>query len=231
MTGSPAPGGFRLVVFDCDGTLVDSAHTIVAAMQESFRLGGRDRPEAEAVRRQIGLSLEYAIANLLAGVIDAEVLRLAESYRGIVRAWREVEGIAEPLFPGIRAAIAALTRPERFLGIATGKNRRGLDHTLAAHGLSGYFHTLQTGDCALSKPDPDMVLRALAETGCTAAETVVVGDTSFDMAMARAAGARAIGVAWGYHERGELLAAGAELVLEQAADLPPALSRLSGAPE
>ncbi|HET6621494.1 MAG TPA: HAD-IA family hydrolase [Dongiaceae bacterium] len=219
----------RLFVFDCDGTLVDSQHNIVAAMAAAWARHDLPAPAAGEVRRLVGLTLEIAIARLLPDADDARHRALAADYREIVHDLRAANAqgtTEEPLFPGIRELIEALAAPGIFLGMATGKNRRGLEHTLGVHGLRERFHTLQTADVCRSKPDPEMVLRAMAETGIEAASTVVIGDTSFDMEMARSAGATAVGVAWGYHEEAELWSAGAHAVIAQPADLLVELRRL-----
>lgn len=226
MTLSPVDP-YRLIIFDCDGTLVDSQHNIIAAMQKAFRSAGSPLPTPEAIRRQVGLSLEVAIARLLPDTDEKDVLDLAENYRVAVRALRAGEGLSEPLYDGIDDLIKALDHAEIFLGVATGKNLVGLEHTLKHHGLRQRFHTLQTADLALSKPHPDMIHRALAETGCQATETVMIGDTSFDMEMARAAGTVAIGVSWGYHAVDELVNAGAHAVLQHPAEFIPCLQSLS----
>ncbi|HEV8390518.1 MAG TPA: HAD-IA family hydrolase [Dongiaceae bacterium] len=222
----------RLFVFDCDGTLVDSQHNIVAAMGTAWARHDLPAPAASEVRRVVGLSLEVAIARLLPALDDAMHRTLATSYREIVHGLRagNAQGVTEePLFPGIRELIEVLAAPEIFLGVATGKNLRGLEHTLGVHGLRERFHTVQTADLCRSKPDPEMVLRAMAETGIEAEATVVIGDTSFDMEMARSAGATAIGVAWGYHEVAELTTAGAHAIIQQPADLLVELRRLAPA--
>lgn len=218
---------YRLVIFDCDGTLVDSQHNIIAAMRDSFGQFGRALPTPEEIRRQVGLSLEIAIARLLPEEEREAAHEIAEAYRIIVRRLRGDGGISEPLYDGIRDLILSLDHPELFLGVATGKNLVGLEHTLVNHGLRERFHTLQTADRALSKPHPDMVLRAMAETACEPLETVVIGDTSFDMEMARAAGATAIGVGWGYHPPAELTQAGAAQVLKSPGELIACLQSLS----
>ncbi len=229
----PADLAHRLFVFDCDGTLVDSQHNIIAAMAAAWARHDLPAPAAADVRRIVGLTLEVAIARLLPQADDATHRALAAAYREIVHDLRTNEdpagSLAEPLFPGIRELIEALAAPEIFLGIATGKNLRGLEHTLKAHGLRERFHTLQTADLCRSKPDPEMVLKAMAETGIEAGSTVVIGDTSFDMEMARAAGATAIGVAWGYHEVAELWNAGAHAVIPRPGDLLVELRRLAPA--
>jgi phosphoglycolate phosphatase len=219
---------YRLVIFDCDGTLVDSQANIVTAMREAFRVHGRAEPDAEAIRRQVGLTLEIVVSRLAPDVGPDIAHEIAEIYRGIVRSLRSDGGLSEPLYDGIRELILALDHPELFLGVATGKNLVGLEHTLANHGLRERFHTLQTADRAISKPHPDMVLRAMADCACEPAETVVIGDTTFDMEMARAAGATAIGVSWGYHDPAELRAAGAAAILTRPADFIPSLQSLSG---
>lgn len=227
MTGGIA---HRLFVFDCDGTLVDSQHNIVAAMAMAWARHDLPAPAAADVRRIVGLTLEIAIARLLPAADDDTHRALAAAYREIVHELRmgNAQGIAEePLFPGIRELIESLAAPEIFLGVATGKNLRGLEHTLGVHGLRDRFHTLQTADICRSKPDPEMVLRAMAETGVEPASTVVIGDTSFDMEMARAAGATAIGVGWGYHEVAELANAGAHAIIRQPGELLVELRRLA----
>lgn len=223
----PDLGRYRLVIFDCDGTLVDSQHNIIAAMTTAWRDAGLPDPDPAAVRRQVGLTLEFAVARMLPAAPPEQVRELADSYRRIVNHLRSGVGLDEPLFDGIRDLIDALAAPEIFLGVATGKNYRGLEHTLATHGLRDRFHTLQTGDRCRSKPDPEMVLKAAAETGVPPSDAVVIGDTSFDMEMARAAGATAIGVAWGYHPPEELLEAGAQAVIDAPRHLIDCLQSLS----
>lgn len=223
----PDIGRYRLVIFDCDGTLVDSQHNIIAAMTQAWRDAGLPDPDPAEVRRQVGLTLEIAVARLLPEAAPETVQNLADAYRKIVFNLRTTVGLDEPLFDGIRALIEALAAPEIFLGVATGKNLRGLEHTLKTHGLRSHFHTLQTGDLCRSKPDPEMVLKAVAETGVPAEDAVMIGDTSFDIEMARSAGATAIGVGWGYHAAEELTAAGAHAVIDTPAQLIGCLQSLS----
>jgi phosphoglycolate phosphatase len=218
----------RLCLFDCDGTLVDSQHSIITAMQTAFRADHRAAPAADAIRHIVGLSLEDAVAALL-GVSDADTCRtIATNYVAAIARSRTLQPGGEPLFPGAREALDALAARGWLLGIATGKSRRGLQFTLAEHGLADRFVTLQTADVAAGKPAPDMVLRAAAETGVAVEATVVVGDTVFDMSMARSAGALAIGVAWGYHPSTALLSAGAELIAGSFAELIEALDSRDG---
>jgi phosphoglycolate phosphatase len=212
----------RLAVFDCDGTLVDGQANIVRAMDAAFALSGLTPPPHAATRAIVGLSLPQAMRVLRP---EADHLRLTEDYKRVYRQLREDGGLDdEPLFDGVAAAIDALAAAGWTLGVATGKSDRGLAHVLDRHGLADRFATLQTADRHPSKPDPTMLRAAMAEAGAGPAETVMIGDTSFDMAMARRAGVRAVGVAWGYHAPAELIEAGAEVVASHARELPDLLA-------
>ncbi|MCF8470359.1 MAG: HAD family hydrolase [Parvibaculum sp.] len=214
----------RLVVFDCDGTLIDSQHMIVAAMDHAFLAHGLEALPRAQVLSIVGLSLDEAIHALVPHVDEALRRRITESYKGAFFELRRRTDLAEPLFPGVREALDALqARDDMVLGIATGKSQRGLAHALETHNLGHYFVTLQTADDAPSKPHPEMLRRAMSATGVMPAGTVLIGDTSYDMEMARAADVHAFGVDWGYHAPALLHAAGAHRVLSGFAELAPAL--------
>lgn len=218
-----------LVVFDCDGTIVDSQNIIVAAMERAFAAHDMATPERNAVLSVVGLSLGEAFSVLTDGIDGAPIDALAESYKSSFREIRAMPELHEPLFPGAREAINYFnTRDDVLLGIATGKARRGVDAVFDLHDLHGRFVSIQTADDAPSKPHPGMVLQAMAETGVDADRTVVVGDTSFDMQMARSAGAYAVGVAWGYHPRAHLESAGAHVIVDAYPALVPAVAGLFG---
>jgi phosphoglycolate phosphatase len=211
----------RLAVFDCDGTLVDSQANICVAMERAFLLGGLEPPTRAATRRIVGLSLVEAMRVLAPAGDDALHRRLAADYKDAFGQMRASGELAEePLFEGTAQVLQSLADDGWTLGVATGKSDRGLAHVLAQHGIAGRFATLQTADRHPSKPDPAMLLAAMTEAGALPAHTAMIGDTSFDMAMAKAAGARAVGVAWGYHGVGELVDAGADVVAETVAALP-----------
>jgi phosphoglycolate phosphatase len=209
----------RLAVFDCDGTLVDSQATICLAMERGFAARGLAAPGDAATRGIIGLSLTEAMAALHPGGDAAEHAALSEAYKTAFFALRAAGLADEPLYDGIAQAIADLDARGWLLGVATGKSDRGLKHILEHHGLHPKFVTLQTADRHPSKPNPSMLEQAMVDAGASPASTAMIGDTSFDMAMAKAAGCAAIGVAWGYHNERELLDAGADVV----ADHPSAL--------
>ena len=217
---------FKLILFDFDGTLVDSQANIHRCMVQAFTAQDLEAPSLEAVRRVVGLSLELAIAQLLKEEEGHQVERLARDYREAFFCLRRDPAYREELFPGALSVLEALDQPDVCLGIATGKNLRGLRAALKQHQLSDRFVTLQTPDHSPSKPHPGMVLRALSEIGCHPRETVLIGDTSYDMEMARNAGVSALGVAWGYHPEQELRAAGAQDVVESFEALPRALRGL-----
>lgn len=215
-------------MFDFDGTLVDSQRAIGEAMARAFAAAGLEPPARARVRRVVGLSLETAIGRLLPNQDWASVAEIAEAYRRAFVQLRRRPDFDEPLVAGARAAIEGLDQPDILLGIATSKNRRGLIASLERHGLGPHFPILKTADDGPGKPHPHMLLAAMAEAGAAPEDTVLVGDTTFDMEMALNAGARALGVSWGYHEANELLAAGAHGVLESFAELRPALAGLEG---
>jgi len=223
MSSAARPG---LAVFDCDGTLVDSQHSIFSCMNAAFGAEGLSPPSIDAVRRVIGLPLAECMARLAPSEQPARHGRLAEAYKAYFFELRQRPDHHEPLFDGALDALDALSASGYLLGIATGKARRGLIAVLERHGIVRRFVTLQTSDLAPGKPSPDMLLRAIAETGADRDDTLMIGDTTFDMLMARNAGVRAIGVRWGYHPAEELDAAGADALVDTFADLPDAVHRL-----
>lgn len=215
----------RLVVFDFDGTLVDSQRVIIECMSGAFAHHGLPVPTPDAIRRSVGLALEYAVASLLPDPEDRDLAAaVAGGYRERAYAIRNGGDYDEPLFEGARETISALDVPEVWLGIATGKNRRGLLHSLEYHGLHQHFATLKTADDGPSKPHPEILHQAMAETGVEPENTVMIGDTTYDMLLARNAGAEAIGVSWGYHGADELLANGAARVVNSFSELLDALA-------
>lgn len=217
----------RLALFDCDGTLADSQREIVVAMGAAFERCGLAPPPPPAIRAAIGLSLPRLMMQLAPTLDEAAQEALVDAYRETFFEHRTAAGAGpEPLYDGVVAALDTLRDDGWLLGVATGKSQRGLVRLLTAHGLIDRFVTLQTADFHPSKPDPAMCRAAIVEAGVTARDTVVIGDTGYDMAMARSAGARALGVEWGYHPVAELLRAGAEAVAEHPAALPALLETM-----
>ena len=198
----------RFVVFDCDGTLVDGQAAICQTMEAAFASTGLVAPERNMVRRMVGLSLPYALRELAPDASDEQRHAVVEAYKTGFRDLRLSGALREPLYDGIAGLIDELSGEGWQLAVATGKSDRGLHACLDTHGIKHRFVSLQTADRHPSKPHPAMLEAALGDAGVAPADAVMIGDTSFDMEMAQAAGVRAIGVAWGYHEPRELLDAG-----------------------
>lgn len=221
----------KLVLFDVDGTLVDSQGDIVAAMTRAFAAVDAPLPERAKLLSIVGLSLDVAMPTLAPDQTEAAHQKMIESYKTAYMELRAQVGVAQssPLYPGAMDALRSLQAvPEFLLGIATGKSRRGLDKLIEGHALDGLFMTQQVADFHPSKPHPSMILQAMQDAGVEPADTVMVGDTSFDMEMARAAGVRGIGVNWGYHPAERL--GDAHVVIDDYAELAPVLDRIWSMP-
>jgi phosphoglycolate phosphatase len=216
----------RLAIFDCDGTLVDSGGNICRAMEDCFARADLPVPARERTRRVVGLSLVEAMQAMLPEAEPETHLALAGDYKQAFQRLRAEGLVEEPLYDGISDLLDVLDRRDWLLGVATGKSDRGLSLCLVHHGLADRFVTLQTADRHPSKPHPSMIETAMADAGAGPETTVMIGDTSYDMAMARAAGVLAIGVAWGYHDRQELTAAGADYIAEHPSQIADMIDRL-----
>lgn len=215
----------KLVVFDVDGTLVDSQAHIVAAMTRAFETVDLAVPPRAELLSIVGLSLPTAMARLAPQAVPEVCAAMVSAYKAAYGAINAQE--ASPLYPGARAMLDLLhARDDLKLGIATGKSRRGLTGLLAVHGLAGYFITTQVADDHPSKPHPGMLLAAVAQAGVAPRDAVIIGDTSFDMEMGQAAGTRRLGVTWGYHPVAALAAA--EARIDHFDALPQALAALWG---
>lgn len=214
----------RLVVFDVDGTLVDSQGDILASMAMAFEAVGATPPSRKEVLGIVGLSLDVAMPRLAPDLDRDTHYAMVDAYKASYMTLRAKSGAAQssPMYPGARDVLETLSsRNDILLGIATGKSRRGLDKLLEGHGLEKMFVTEQVADFHPSKPHPSMLQAALSETGITQEDAVMIGDTSYDMDMAKAAGMRGIGVAWGYHKPEALSAA--NRIIDRFDALPQAL--------
>ena len=213
----------RLIVFDCDGTLVDSQAAIIHAMREAFDAADLPSPSDEAVRSIVGLSVPQAVTALAPmqnrttlEVIDAEFRRASIALRAA-----NPETNAK-FYDGARDCLDRLNNDGELLAVATGKARRGLDHLLDHSDLRGHFVATQTADDAPSKPHPGMLENCARLTG--ADRMVMIGDTSFDMAMAKNFGCHAIGVTWGYHSNSVLVESGADVLANTFEELEVAIA-------
>jgi len=209
----------QLILFDCDGTLMDSHHHIIAVMQRAFTEHGLREPSAAAIAPVVGLSLAKAVQQLLAGKsmgASSDLCdEIAQTYRHLYRTLPAQYG----LFDGVIETLTTLRNRGYWLGVVTGKSQAGLLHVLDKFDLATHFLVLRTADQCPSKPHPAMVEECMAEMGVAAAQTSVVGDALLDMQMAQACGVRALGVSFGVTDSTSLRAAGAKAVLDDFVDL------------
>lgn len=216
------------IVFDCDGTLVDSQHAITSAMRQAFEAHGHEPPSNSEILSVVGISLEPAIARLMPGHPPKVHGQMAETYKDVFGDMRASGNIAEILYDGAHETVTQLSATDALLGVATGKSRRGAENVLKEHGLREHFVSIRTADDGPGKPHPHMLQLAMKDVGADPHETVLIGDTSYDMEMARAAGAGAIGVSWGYHDVDVLHATGAHEVIDSFSELDGAIARVLG---
>ncbi|WP_298258330.1 HAD-IA family hydrolase [uncultured Litoreibacter sp.] len=222
----------KLVVFDVDGTLVDSQDDIVSAMASSFQALGQPVPSRADILGIVGLSLHAAFEKLAPNLYPEHGDALVEGYKRSFMTSRKLRDSTDssPLYAGARDAIERLHAQDNILlGIATGKSRRGLDHLLDAHDLRRYFVTAQVADDHPSKPHPSMLEQCMYDVGVDAAHSVMIGDTSYDMDMAANASMASIGVGWGYHTP-EVLKPRASLIIDTYAELDAALHKIWSTP-
>jgi len=218
----------RLVIFDLDGTLIDSEALIIGAVRDSFTAVNEPIPDDHAIRSISGITARDALAILAPQAEPARIDILLESYVSHYRARSSAS--REPMFAGALQALDRLqAAPETILAVATGKGYSGAVTLLEHHGIIGRFNSIETPTHNRGKPDPQMLETAMEKAGVDAAHSVMVGDTVHDMRMAKAGGIKAIGVAWGYHAVEDLKDAGADVVIGDFVELDAAVDRLVGA--
>lgn len=219
----------KLILFDVDGTLVDSQSIIHQSMCVAFSRAGYDAPPITATRSIIGLTLDRAIATILNREIDDEVLSMTAEYKDAYLELAKSEAMQSQPFKGIPDLISKLAkRDDCLLGVVTGKSRRGVDRLLSAPPFENIFVTSRCADDCPSKPHPAMVLECCDEVGVCPQNTLVIGDTGFDMEMAKAAGATGIGVSWGYHPEDRIVSSGAKEIVHNTKQLENVLFHLAG---
>lgn len=211
----------RLVLFDCDGTLVDTIAIIQESMARTFAHFGYPVPAIEKTRATVGLTLDTSISLLLGrDGPDEECREMMAYYRSLFAAVRADPAMQERLYEGIAPMLEELfLQDDILIGAVTGKSRRGLGHMLDLHGYASKFVVSRTADDCPSKPHPAMVLECCVETGVDPAATMVIGDSVYDMQMSRSAGADAIGVSWGYGATADLATSGASAIAESPDDI------------
>lgn len=223
MTPSP-----RFAAFDLDGTLIDSAQSIVDGVVACWAACGFPDPDPIAVKRIIGLPWEESIRTLLPGSGEREFNLIRGYYDDVARAVRGRPPTSEALFDGARELLDRLADAGYVLGIVTSRNARRLGALLDGHEIAHRFSVLRTPDHGPGKPDPYLLLQAMSAVGASPVSTVMIGDTTFDMLMAGGAGAASIGVSWGVHDSEELERAGADRVVHVFDRLAGAIDELTG---
>lgn len=206
-----------LLVFDWDGTLIDSTAKIVRCMQCAAEQVGVPVLSHEAICQIIGLGLPEAIAELYPAHDAATRETVRQQY---VHFFISVDQTPSPFFAGVEETLHRLRDDGYTLAVATGKSRRGLDRVLGQLGMASFFHATRCADETRSKPHPQMLHELLAEAGCDVADALMVGDTHFDMAMAQAAGMARVAVSYGAHHPQQLLPYQPLACLDNFAELP-----------
>jgi phosphoglycolate phosphatase len=214
----------KLCAFDLDGTLLDSTASIIQGVTECWQACGFPEPDPSEIKKIIGLPWEESISLLLPGSGDAERQRIRNFYSDISREDRVRQARREKLFPGVREMLEKVERSGALLAIITSRSGGRLRELLRTQDIETYFTILKTPDNGPGKPNPDLMLQALEETGVEKTNAMMIGDTTFDIQMARNAGSNALGVSWGVHQRNQLLESGADDVVENMDEIFPKLS-------
>jgi phosphoglycolate phosphatase len=217
----------ELLVFDWDGTLMDSVGSIVGCTQAVIAELGLGEADETTIRGTVGLGLRETVDTLVPGCDDALYDTVLECYR---RHWVATFRDRPLLFPGVLAMLGDLQQSGYLLAVATGKSRRGLEHAFDQTGLRGQFHASRTADEALSKPHPQMLLDILDQLGVRPRAALMAGDSVYDLRMAANAGAHGAAVLSGAHGRAELTAESPRVLLEQIVELPAWLASENGLP-
>jgi phosphoglycolate phosphatase len=213
----------RLAVFDVDGTLVDSRTLIQQAMAAAFEHIGLAAPDYDSTRQIVGLNLQEALDALAPGLDQSGRQSLVKAYGEAFVAAHEESG--EPLYPGAAELLERLRGDGWLIAMATGKSRRGVERVIRTHNWADLFDSTHCADDGPGKPHPAMLVECMKVLATPPSMTVMIGDTAHDMRMARAAGVRAQGVAWGFHTAEEVADGGADHVALTFDDLGAELDR------
>ncbi len=218
----------RLAAFDLDGTLIDSAASIVTGIRACWSACGFPDIADDAARRVIGLPWEELVQVLLPGSGAAEIALIRAYYNDVAAGLRPAPPRDEKPFSGAAEALAALEAEDTLLAIVTSRGNHRVHDILSECGFAGRFLCVKTVDHGPGKPNPFLLRQAMEEAGVEPCDTVMVGDTTFDVMMARNAGTAAVGVSWGVHPGHELTAAGAHRIAESWAEVPDLVRALTG---
>ena len=216
----------RIVAFDLDGTLLDSANSIVTGVLACWNACGFPLPDQDHVRKIIGLPWEESIRELLPEAGEKEFEKIKAYHEDVASGVRAAPPRQEKLFPGILDALDKIELAGYLLSIITSRSSGRLQQLLDNNGIGGRFITLKTTDDGPGKPNPFLMNQMLAEFDIDKENAVMVGDTTFDILMARNAGTSAIGVSWGVHDIEELLEAGADTIVDNVSHLPNSINQI-----
>ena len=217
----------KLVVFDVDGTLVDSRQILKQVSDTAFAGLGLPPPSYEALRQIVGLNLIEGLAQLAPNAPPVTLEALSHDFKACFSDLHRQPGFTEPLYAGAAELLDRLKGEGWRIAMATGKSRRGVNSIMAMHGWVDLFDSTHCGDESPGKPHPAMVLEAMAALDAPPGCTIMIGDTAHDIRMAKAAGVRAVGVTWGFHTRNELEAAQADVLCDTFEALGAELDRFA----
>lgn len=213
----------RLIALDFDGTIADSKHNIMYAVDKACKAMGVSTPKLSEIMQLTGLTLEDAIGQFHPTASPAERTKWAELFRMYAEQENHKQMPPEVLFDNITETLDILNDNTTFLAVVTGKSRNGLHISLRTHNLTDYFTVTKTADDGPGKPNPTVLLDAICELGVSPSDTVMVGDTTFDILTGKNAGVKTIGVSYGNHTVQQLLDAGADIIIDRFTDLPQAV--------
>ena len=213
---------YKLLVFDWDGTLADSLGQIIASMEQTIDLMALERRNPDRIRNIIGLGLTQAASNLYPDLSDNQIERLVSTYR---ECYFSLSTEPIKLFPGVEVLIKELYEQDYLLAVATGKSRRGLERALDDSGIKRFFHTSRCADETFSKPNPQMLQEVMEVFGIDAADTLMIGDSEYDLQMANNANVSSVAVNYGAQPPEHLLKFEPLLCLDNLSDLLPWLKQ------
>jgi phosphoglycolate phosphatase len=214
---------FKLLVFDWDGTIMDSAANIIECVREAAKDLDLEIPSDDAIRNIIGLGLREAVIEMFPGIDDDQIWKVVERYRVH---FLDHKRKPSQLFVGAEDVLREVAERDYLMAVATGKGRAGLDRVFKHTGLGDLFHTSRCADESFSKPNPDMLLQIMDEMGATGEETLMIGDTDYDMQMALNAGAHRLAVSYGSHTQERLMKSEPLGLLDDIRELPAWLNQV-----
>lgn len=218
----------RLIIFDCDGTLVDSQKSIMNAIVTAWESFGLNPPKLSSVLQAIGLTIQDSVRVLEPDLNENDYGKLEKEFYSAFVNLNEQAKIEEELFPNVVETLNVLNDDKSYLAVLTGKGKLGLQNTFKNKNIGEYFIATKTSDCGPGKPNPQTMNELIAELGVEKESVVMIGDTTHDILTAKNAGVKSIGVSFGYHSVGELVKAGANEIVDDFSNLPSVIDTLLG---